>query len=220
MNVIYNYSADEFGTIWGIIKRVREAPSMDAELLRSRLDDLIAALGLPGSKDPFTTAFHEFATLRQSEGELAATFGEIAGTTDKLLKLVDGSEVRAELGARLRDRDAYGSAHLADTMKSLAALRAAANTAKVFHIMCNHEGAPRKTLQDTALIELATLFIEVTGQDVDSYDLPHSRKSLFIPFVVATLSSLLPTTEASPTAIAKRWKRLKDSEAEVPEDES
>jgi len=69
-------------------------------------------------------------------------------------------------------------------------------------------GPVQKTRLDTALLDLADLYLSWTGQTVARHHVPYAAESRFIQFAVAALEPVGQYFEVSRSALSGRWERI------------
>jgi hypothetical protein len=89
------------------------------------------------------------------------------------------------------------------------------------HIATYHQSFIRSCrskylFQDTLLDGIAEIFIRFADLRCHPHALPHAANSSFVRFAYLAMRPFFAQTEASKSAIAKRWKRLKDHALSVP----
>ena len=75
------------------------------------------------------------------------------------------------------------------------------------------KGAPRKSDQDTLMLGLAEIVLELAELDHGRGELPYTMASWFIRFCHRALRPFFAHTEVTPAALSARWKRLKEEDA-------
>ena len=81
-----------------------------------------------------------------------------------------------------------------------------------YHEAFVRRGAPNKADQDALVDGIAEIFVRFAGLGC-RLDLPHSTNSAFITFAHIAMQPFCSQTEGSKSAIAKRWKRIKNHDA-------
>ena len=119
---------------------------------------------------------------------------------------------KTEINARARNRNSK-DVNLTDRLShDFALLRKVANELMTYNELLIRPGAPNKQPQQTLLVLLAELYVELTNKQFDPFDLPHAKSSRFIKFCYLALNPHFPATEAGTGALSKAWKRLKEGE--------
>lgn len=205
----------------------------------SRVDDILAAIGVEGS-DEFGLAFVSAAKPELSPGELAARLKKIESEAGRLWKTLSdpprsldgggtGNEERTT-NTGLADALVLESRvdHIRETGKPAPILDASLDIRHVINRIGELEkiaaeaairarkavrkGQPRKTLLDSALELFANLYCEFFEPQTVSFDLPASEKS---PFIRLTLVALGRRECQSEAALVKRWEALRASHREA-----
>lgn len=220
------YSTDDVEAAAAVLERASDAP-VDRGSLQQRLDSLLEAVGRADGGDAYVQSFQEFAAADPGHAELAASFREVAKARDPLDPDLYRGAVAAELNAAARafwkagkwprainrPHPIRGMSSDLLTQDELRAVRAEAKRLAAYHRSFVRRQAPNKLDQDTLLEGLADIFLEFAKLDCGRHELPHSENSRFIQFVHGAVRPFFGSTEMSPKAIARRWKRLKDHAA-------
>ena len=158
-----------------------------------------------------------------SAQEKARHYANILEAPDPFAEGLIHGIYRTEIDALARGRTPRGFARprpgedepaslTARIVRDLALFRQVVEELKTFNELSVRPGAPYKGTKQQLLIWLAELYVELTEQDIDSFDLPHSEGSLFIRFCHFALKPYMSHTETGAGALAKAWKRLKEAE--------
>ena len=100
---------------------------------------------------------------------------------------------------------AYWSDFLAEEQ---AEIRKSLEASARYHASLIRRGPKQKTKLDTALLELADLYLGWTGQTIARHHVPYSAESRFIQFAVAALEPVGQYFEVSRSALSRRWERI------------
>ena len=204
----------------------------DAEVLQSRLDDLMAGAGLSAPR-PATSG--EETDCRRADAEAAGD--RDPGAPEKALHYAKILECpnplgegpvhpiyRGEIDALARGRAPKGldnpdagpspggdaPASLTDRLeRDLALLRQVAGELRIHNELMGRPDAPNREGRQMLLVWLADLYVELTGKDIDPLELPHAEGSRFIRFCHFALEPYLPRRETRTAALSRAWKRLK-----------
>lgn len=89
-----------------------------------------------------------------------------------------------------------------------AEIRKSLKTSARYHDSLIRRGRVQKTKLDTALLELADLFLSWTEQTIARHHVQYSSQSRFIQFAVAALLPAAAYFEVSSSALSGRWERI------------
>lgn len=206
-----------------------EAPKLVVrkKLLREldrRIFALLGAIGANVSDDEHSVALREASDAIPSPRQRAEEFRRIARADNPLDPAVCSPDALVRMEALARERwaeilehvphnRAYNLIHVdwdmlprwqQGNVRKIARDLAAKYQSQV------GQGAPQKTDQNALLVDLADIFLSVTGQQIDRLELPHEPDSRFIKFVRAVAEEFFPDTETSPRALSNRWLRWKE----------
>ena len=206
-----------------ILQKETRGGHFDRTVIKSRLNDILNAVGIFVPVDGMTEEEIEYARIFSEEaGPTTYSHSEKARHYEKILASPDPfgeglivSIYKAEINARARGRKLPGFNNTNLTVRpshDTALLRKVAEELKNYHELMVKQGSPIKQPQQTLLPFLAELYVELTNKDIDCFDLPHSRGSRFIQFYHLALKPHSPATEAGTDALSKAWKRLKHAE--------
>lgn len=224
------YSASQLCELAAILERRIPDLNIAYDDLESELLDLMRAVGrkVDGSQEAIW--FRELALDDPSHDELDKQFRTIAEADDPLHASICFETAYAELNAAVRRRwNERGQRDRMDRPVSLLGktsdmlsceeiedVRETARHLAQFHQSLVRAGAPNKIDQDTLLEGIADIFVRFAQLGCHPYELPHSKDSRFITFAFLAIRPFFPVTEASKSAISKRWKRLKDKFQDLP----
>lgn len=188
-----------------------------------RIISLLGAIGAHVSDDEYSVAFREAADLLPTPRDRADEFRRIASAQNPLDPSVCSARSLVLLEANAREiwadrvasRPLNGPYYLIraawdelpewqqDSVREIAQSLEAAFRCQI------DQGAPPKGTQNALLVELADLFLSVTGQQVDRLELPHAPNARFIQFVHEIAKPFFAETEVSLKALSHRWRRWK-----------
>lgn len=220
-----SYQADELKDLISIITRVNPSARISIQLLRKELLDLVYAVGRADDGSDEAAWFREAAAKQPSDAALAEQFRNIAKADDPLdPKLCFGialtklnQAARGRWTGRRRRRPMNRPHPLRDiksdslTADEIADVREMALHLARYHQSFIHRGQPNKLDQDTLLDGIADIYIRFAKLNCDRYDLPHTVNTRFITFAYKAMRPFFAQTEATKSALSKRWKRMKDA---------
>ena len=201
--------------------------------VQSRLDDLMAAAGffIPRADMSEETIQYGIAWSEAEEKEQPESprqksqyYRKILASPDPLGEGLVCGIYKTEINARARGRTARGLSNpyvkphlsndrvpnLIDRLShDMTLLRQVAEELRTYNELLIRPGAPRKNLLRTTLRNLADLYVELTNQEIDPYELPHAEASRFIQFCYLAPEPYFPITTG---ALSKTWKRSKEEE--------
>ena len=225
----------DLGELIGILERETGGAHFNPMEIRSRLDDLMAAAGrfarwpdMSREEIERREAWSEAASDRgPSAREKARHYAMILESHDPFAEGMIHSIYRTEIDALADGRTPHsldlsharphpGNARpidLTDRLdRDLALFRQVVEELKTYNELSVRSGAPNKGTRQTLLLWLADLYVELTNQDIDRYDLPHAEGSRFIRFCHLAVKPYMALTETSAGSLAKAWQRLKAAE--------
>ena len=210
-----------------LVQRAGRGAVVDRAQLGDTLHELFSRVGLQVDDSETARLWHAAVSPRQRPCALKATFEAMAGSADPLAATWP-TEAQALLNATMRQVWAQrcyrgvrptslagerwaslpgeAQAEVLEQLKELA--RRAGQRVR--------RGAPAKMDQDTLLLGLAGIFVDLTGFAGDCRKLPDAQTSLFIRFCHHALRPYFSPTEVSPAALGRRWGRLKAGRPDRP----
>jgi len=144
----------------------------------------------------------------------------ILNALDKILMQVQRHDLSPKLNAALRtelrksrtisasqamDGETAVTVDYAATMAHLRALSAATKSLSVFEQNQISKNRDRNVMLDSLLLSLAPIFLSTVGSDTSNIKLTTS----FVNFATDVLQPFYPMDTLNPTALQKRWQRLK-----------
>lgn len=223
------------------VERILEEPEFELhvnekERLRSRICDILDAIGIEGS-DEFGLEFLSAAKPGLSPSELAKRLKQFEGHACDFRKALSALRSPDRGGTDTDDRAAnievatalvreMRLSHIVETGEATPVVDAslglilqhminrigyleeiAAKAASRASIQI-HKGQPRKSLLDTALVSFANVYCEFFEKQSDPFDLTASEASPFIRLTHAALGR----ESLSAASLVKRWERLRDED--------
>ncbi len=206
-----------------ILQKATGGGHFDRTVIKSRLNDILNAVGIFVRKADMSEQDiadgKAFCEVLGNENDIhkdkAQHYEKILESKDPFGEGLISSIYKTEINARARERKLPGFNNTNLTVRpshDTALLRQVAEALKKHHELMVQQGRPIKQPQQTLLPFLAELYVELTKQDIDSFDLPHAMGSRFIRFCHLALKRHFQATEAGPGALSKAWKRLKKAE--------
>ena len=221
-----------FDRLTAIVRKDKLKAIIDREEFQERMEALLAAVAAPYTGDKFVSDFRKAADDRVTDKQLADQFKKIAKANDPLDPQVCCVDALVRLEALARKRWAEHlkrsllnrSYHLIKvdwdqlTDWQQVSVREMARELEKEHRSRIIKGAPGKYDHNALLIELADEYLKSTDKKVSKFGLPHAIDSNFIQFVHTALEPFYAKTEVTPSALSKRWKRIKEHHRKRPGD--
>jgi hypothetical protein len=209
--------------IMEILGRTRTGRQVDREMAQEALLEVIQAVGLASDGTQESQIWHEFSiqetdfhkTGRDGFRELAEADDpfELARRDQNLADLLNRSTALRHLTRQRQEtsnsqapiwRSFWGTLSAQEQSTVRKSLKASA----CYHATQIRRGRVQKTEFDTALLELADLFLTWTGQTIARHRVPYAVESQFIQFAVAALEPVGQYFEVSAFALSRRWERI------------
>jgi hypothetical protein len=195
---------------------------IDAAALEEDLLAVVHAIGLAHDGSDEGKLWLGLAADDPSHAEMAEGFARAADAENPVDPAVLGKNLRAGLSARIRSRwkARWGREHrnLEPSLSSIdwdflndaerGEIRGMLRDLAAYHRSFVRRGRVQKDKLDTALHELARIYLDNTGLQNAEQELPYSIKSRFIRFCVLALEPVGQYFEVSPQALSRRWERL------------
>lgn len=225
-----SYSTEQLNELAAILQKKSLGHVVSCQSLKQQLLDLMNAVGRADDGSEEAAWFREAGADESSDADLAKQFRQIAKAKDPLdpkhcygLALTGlNMAARRRWTSRRRQRPMNRPHPLRDiTSDFLSADEIAEVREMALHLAAYHQsfvrrGQRNKLDQDTLLDGIADIFIRFAQLDCHPYDLPHSVNTPFVKFAYTAMRPFFARTEASKSAISKRWKRLKDTHRPSP----
>jgi hypothetical protein len=225
-----SFSTEGLNRLAAILERRRPGFSVARHVLDRQLLDLIIAVGRADDGSEAAAWFREAGKNEPSNADLAAQFRQIAEAEDPLnpnichgLALTAlNAAARRRWTSRQRQRPMNRPDPLRDitsdflSTDEIAEVREMALHLATYHQSFIRSGRSKDQDQDTLLEGIAEIFIRFADLRCHPHALPHAANSSFVRFAYLAMRPFFAQTEASKSAIAKRWKRLKDHALSVP----
>ena len=217
------FPAGYFDRLIAIVRRDAPTTVVDQEKLAGRIESLLAAVAAPHTDDEQITYFREAVDAQPTDKELADCFKKIAKAENPFASeicLMDALvllNIRAkELWAERLKQAPLNRKHLLLKVSwdelinwQQVSVRKMARELEKEYRQKVMVGAPGKTDQNALLMELANIYLSMTGEQIDRFELPHSVGSHFISFVHTAVEPFYPNTEVTLKALSNRWHEMK-----------
>lgn len=205
-----------------VLERASGGEPIDRDAVERSLLEVVHAVGLGMDGSEASRHWHEFAAREPSLRQERDAFLELAEAEDpfelaqsnrKYPGLLNSSAALRRVTQRLsRTRNSqapiwqgfWGNLSPEEQSQVRESLRSAAHYRGSFI----KKGRVQKTHLDTALLELADLYLSWTRQTIARHQLPYALESRFIQFAVATLEPVGQYFEVSGQALSRRWERI------------
>jgi hypothetical protein len=208
--------------IVAILGRAAGGRQIDREEVEQSLLEVIHAIGLASDGTEESGLWREFSSQDPShkierDGLLRLASAEdpfeLARRDRRLSSLLRSSVGLHRVGGRWR-KAGYSLSSLRKTdWSSLstgeqAEFRKALEDAASYHARFVRRGRAQKTRLDTALLDLADLYLSWTEEAIARHQVPYSAESRFIQFAVAALEPVGWYFEVSDAALSRRRERI------------
>ena len=222
------YNSDTLEKMASLIERASNNKTIERETLVIELVDLFEAIvGLPESEESLVRAMAE--EEEPNDAQLAAVFRD-ARLADDPIAVVSSEYIaftRLKLHLRSREhsrqyrKDGCRPSLIYELWSSMSEAERATVLNSIRHLAQFFDSQvprarPKNNRLDTALFELAGVFVDFAGLKHHQYELPHSVESQFIQFCTLATGPFFHPNLTSQTALARRWYRLKESQEVVP----
>ncbi len=217
------YAPAQIGWIMDILDRASDGRQIDSEAVKQSLLEIIHAIGLASDGTEGSRLWQEFSSQEPShkterDGLLRLASADdpfaLARRDSRLSSLLTSSVGLHRAGGRWR-KAGYTLSSLQKTDWSSLSTGEQAEFRKALEDAANYlarfvrRGRVQKTRLDTALLDLADLYLSWTGQTVARHHVPYSVESRFIQFAVAALEPVGQYFEVTNSALSGRWARTR-----------
>ncbi len=220
--ILKEYAPAQIGWIMDILDRASDGRQIDSEAVEQSLLEIIHAIGLASDGTEGSRLWQEFSSQEPSHRTERDGLLRLAGADDpftlarrdsRLSSLLRSSVGLHHAGGRWRKAGhSLSSLQKADWSSLSAAeqtgFREALEDAAGYSGHFVRRGRVQKTRLDTALLDLADLYLSWTGQTVARHHVPYAIESRFIQFAVAALEPVGWYFEVSNAALSRRWERI------------
>lgn len=220
--VLQAYEPAQIEWIMAILDRASGGRQIDREEVEQSLLEIIYAIGLATDGTEQSRLWQEFSSQDPSNKTERDGFLKLARAEDpfelarrdrRLSALLSrGVGIRRAAGRWRKPGYSQASIRKAD-WKSLSAadqaeFRKMLEDSASYQARFVKRGPVQKTRLDTALLDLADLYLSWTGQTMARHHVPYAVESRFIQFAVAALEPVGWYFEVSNAALSKRWGRI------------
>jgi len=220
--VLQAYEPAQIERIMAILDRASGGRQIDREEITQSLLEIIHATGLATDGTEQSRLWQEFSSHEPSHKTVRDGFLRLARAEDpfalaqrdrRLSSLLSRGVVVRRIAGRWR-KPGYSQASIRKTVwMSLSAadqaeFRKMLEDSASYYARFVKRGREQKTKLDTALLDLADLYLSWTGQTVARHHVPYAAESRFIQFAVAALEPVGWYFEVSDAALSRRWERI------------
>lgn len=220
--VLQAYEPAQIERIMAILDRASGGRQIDREEVAQSLLEIIYAIGLTTDGTEQSRLWQEFSSHEPShktvrDGFLRMTRAEdpfaLARRDRRLSSLLSRGVGLRRIAGRWR-KPGYSQASIRKTdWMSLSAVdqaefRKMLEDSASYYARFVKRGRVQKSKLDTALLDLADLYLSWTGQTVARHHVPYAAESRFIQFAVAALEPVGWYFEVSDAALSGRWERI------------
>ncbi len=237
------YAPAQIERIMAILDRASDGRQIDNEEVEHLLLEIIYTIGLASDGTEQSRLWQEYSsqdepsykTLRDGLLRMAKAEDpfELA-RSDRRLSLLISRGVGLRRIAGRWGKPGYSQASIRKTdWSSLSAadqaeFRKMLEDVASYHARFVRRGPEQKTKLDTALLDLADLYLAWTGQTMARHHVPYAVESWFIKFAAAALEPVCQYFEVSNAALSGRWERIvlqerkeeRELDAALPDQES
>ena len=220
--VLQAYEPAQIERIMAVLRRDSGGRQIDREEVAQSLLEIIYAIGLATDGTEQSRLWQEFSSHEPSHKTVRDGFLRLARAEDpfalaqrdrRLSSLHSrGVGVRRIAGRWRKPGYSQASIRNADWMSLSAAdqaeFRKMLEDSASYYARFVKRGRVQKTKLDTALLDLAHLYLSWTGQTVARHHVPYAAESRFIQFAVAALEPVGWYFEVSDAALSGRWERI------------
>ncbi len=217
------YEPARIEQITAILGRAAGGRQIGSEEVEQALLEVIHAIGLASDGTEASGLWQEFSSQEPShkterDGLLRLASADdpfaLARRDSRLSSLLSSSVGLHRVGGRWRKA---GYSSLSSLRKSDWSSISAAEQAEFrkmledvagYHARFVRRGPEQKTRLDTALLDLADLYLSWTGEVIARHQVPYSKESRFIQFAVAALEPVGQYFEVTNSALSGRWARI------------
>ena len=220
--VLQAYEPAQIGRIMAILDRASGGRQIDSEEVEQSLLEIIYAIGLASDGTEESRLWQEFSSQEPSPKTERDDLLQLAEAEDPfalvrrdrtLSLLLRNSVGLHRAGGRWR-KAGYSLSSLRKTdWNSLSTaeqteFRKMLDDAAGYQARLVRRGPVQKTRLDTALLDLADLYLSWTGEVIARHQVPYSKESRFIQFAVAALEPVGQYFEVTNSALSGRWARI------------
>ncbi len=221
--VLQAYESAQIERIMAILDRASGGRQIDREEVAQSLLEIIYAIGLATDGTEQSRLWQEFSSQdepshkTERDGLLRLARAEdpfaLARRNSRLSSLLTSSVGLHRVGGRWR-KAGYSLSSLRKTDWSSLSAADQAEFRKMLEDAAGYSGhfvrrgRVQKTRLDTALLDLADLYLSWTGQTMARHQVPYAIESRFIQFAVAALEPVGQYFEVSKSALSGRWERI------------
>jgi hypothetical protein len=220
--VLQAYEPAQIERIMAILDRASGGRQIDRKAVEQSLLEIIHSTGLATDGSEKSRLWQGFSPNEPShrterDGLLQLAEADdpfaLARRNSRLSSLLSSSVGLHRAGGRWR-KAGYTLSSLQKTdWSSLstgeqAEFREALEDGASYHVRFVRRGPEQKTKLDTALLDLADLFLSWTGNMIALHRVPYSKESRFIQFAVAALEPVGQYFEVTNSALSGRWARI------------
>jgi hypothetical protein len=220
--VLQAYEPAQIERIMAILDRASGGRQIDREEVAQSLLEIIYAIGLATDGTEQSRLWQEFSSHEPSHKTVRDGFLRLARAEDpfalarrdrRLSSLLSrGVGVRRIAGRWQKPGYSQASIRNADWMSLSAAdqaeFRKMLEDSASYYARFVKRGREQKSKLDTALLDLADLYLSWTGQTVARHHVPYAAESRFVQFAVAALEPVGWYFEVSDAALSRRWERI------------
>ena len=223
-NLTKFYDSETLETMASLIERASNNKTISREALVIELVDLFETIvGLPESEEALVWSMAE--EEEPSNAQLAAVFRDASLVDDPIAAVSSAFMAFARLKLHLRSRE-HSRQYRKDgcrpdlidkSWSSMSEAERATVLNGIRHLAQYYDSQvprarPKNNRLDTALFELAGVFVDFAGLTKHQSELPHSVESQFIQFCTLAAGPFFHRSFTSPEALARRWYRLKKTQ--------
>ncbi|MHC4804532.1 MAG: hypothetical protein ACYTFF_20860 [Planctomycetota bacterium] len=221
--VLQAHEPEQIRQIMDILIRASGGREIDSKMVEQSLLEVIHAIGLAADGTEESGLWQEFSAEDEPshqadrDGFLQLTAAddpfELAQSDRRLSDLLSRDATLRRFAQQRRKtsnsqapiwRGFWGSV----SPEEQAEIRKSLKTSARYHDSLIRRGRVQKTKLDTALLELADLYLTWTEQTIARHHVPYSSQSRFIQFAVAALQPAAAYFEVSSSALSGRWERV------------
>ncbi len=220
--VLQAYEPAQIERIMAILDRASGGRQIDREEVAQPLLEIIYAIGLATDGTEQSRLWQEFSSHEPSHKTVRDGFLRLARAEDpfalaqrdgRLSSLLSrGVGVRRIAGRWQKPGYSQASIRNADWTSLSAAdqaeFRKMLEDSASYYARFVKRGREQNSKLDTALLDLADLYLSWTGQTVARHHVPYAAKSRFIQFAAAALEPVGRDFEVSRSALSGRWERI------------
>ena len=223
-NLTKFYDSDTLEKMASLIESASNNRTIKREILVIELVDLFETIvGLPESEEALVRTMAEEEEL--SDAQLAAVFRDASLVDDPIAVVSSEYMAFTRLKLHLRNRehsrqyrkDGCRPDLIDEPWSTMSEAERATVLDSIRHLAIYFKSQvprarPKNNRLDTALFELAGIFVSLAELTKHQSELPHSVESQFIQFCTLATGPFFHRSFTSPEALARRWYRLKESQ--------